>query len=150
MRLRIYLDSLPDTREKVSQFKSYLVALHYSPDFRRARIRLSADQITKVRSHDHVILQCLDVVLGAMQFRLNDLHKRITPGKRRRGKRTIAKENLYKHILRRIRDIYPNFNIGITMGIQRRKQLYWEHPYRHWLFIPRDSIIDNTQTKGGN
>lgn len=34
------------------------------------------------------------------------------PGSNRRGKRTIAKEKLYKNILRNIKGIYPNFNIG--------------------------------------
>ena len=38
-----------------------------------------------------------------MAFRLNDKHKIKPPGQRTRGKRTIAKERLYKHISQRIR-----------------------------------------------
>ncbi len=104
---RIYFDKLPDTREKVARFKGYLSGLAKSPEFRRSRVRLPEDRIAEVRSHDHVVLQCLDVVLGSIQFRLNDKHKRKSPGSRRRGKRTIAKERLYKAIYRRIAEIYP-------------------------------------------
>ena len=39
-------------------------------------------------------MQCLDIVLGAMAFRLNDMHKEKRPDTNRRGKRTIAKEKL--------------------------------------------------------
>ena len=69
--------------------------------------------IGEVRSHDHVLLQCVDVILGAMFFRLNRLHLQIPAGASRRGKRTIAKEKLYKYILSEIRTIHPGFNIGV-------------------------------------
>ena len=74
------------------------------------------DQIAEVDSHEHSILQAVDVVLGSMQFRLNDFHRAKPPGQARRGKKTIAKEKLYKRISQRIRSIYPNFNIGISTG----------------------------------
>ena len=73
-----------------------------------------------------------------MAFRLNDMHKVKPPGERTRGKRTIAKEKVYKHISQRIRDIYPNFNIGITRGKEGDSRNYWNHPYRHWSFKPKE------------
>lgn len=82
-----------------------------------------------------------------MQFRLNDKHKRKPKGKWRRGKRTIAKEKLYKLINKRIRKIYSNFNIGITTGIDGDRRNYWNHPYRHWLFIPSNYRQDDSKTK---
>ncbi len=147
VRLRIYLDKMPDTKEANTQFKAYLSGLQQSPPFRRAKIAIPLDQIAEIDSHNHVVLQCLDVVLGAMQFRLNNLHLEKLEGTRRRGKRTLAKEQLYKHILGRIRKIYPNFNVGITTGQQGNKANRWHHPYRHWLFIPANAQIDATQTK---
>ena len=105
------------------------------------------DQIAEVKSHNHVLLQCVDIVLGAIQFRLNDLHKVKPEGSRTRGKRTIAKEKLYKHINRRIRNIYPNFNIGITTGTKGDESSYWGHPYRHWLFIPSSHKKNDAKTK---
>jgi hypothetical protein len=64
----------------------------------------------------------MDIILGAMAFRLNDLHKEKLDGSNKRGKRTIAKENLYKYILAEIRSFYPNFNIGITTGKTPREK----------------------------
>jgi len=147
LNLRIYFDRLPDTKEKTALFKSHITSLEKSPEFRRQRIIIPADQIAEVKSHNHVLLQCIDIVLGAMQFRLNDLHKVKLPGKRRRGKRTIAKEKLYKMINRRIRKIYPNFNIGITTGTKGNQNNYWKHPYRHWLFRPKTFREDDSKTK---
>lgn len=147
VKLRIYFDRLPDTKEKSAQFKSHITSLEKSPQFRRQRILVPEDQIAEVKSHNHVLLQCVDIVLGAMQFRLNDLHKVKPEGSRTRGKRTIAKEKLYKHINRRIRKIYPNFNIGITTGTKGAETAYWKHPYRHWLFIPNTFRKNNAKTK---
>lgn len=145
--LRIYLDRMPDTKENNAQFKAHLMGLEKSVNFKNANIRLRSDQIAEVNSDEHVIMQCLDIVLGAMQFRLNDLHKQKPEGSYRRGKRTVAKEKLYKHILSRIRMIYPNFNIGVSTGIQNRNDS-WRHPYRHWLFIPREFVRDVSKIKG--
>lgn len=146
--LRIYLDNMPHTREKNEQFKGYLLGLQHSPGFRSKQLHIRAEDITEVTSHDHVLLQCLDVVLGSIQFRLNDKHREMPEGASRRGKRTIAKEALYTHILQRIRGIYPNFNIGITTGTRGNRQNRWQDAYRHWLFVPRDFQLDLTQTKG--
>ncbi|BCJ87503.1 hypothetical protein skT53_24880 [Effusibacillus dendaii] len=62
------------------------------------------------------------------------------------GKRTIAKEKLYKHINKRIREIYPNFNIGISAGTKNIHDR-WLHPYRHWLFVPSQHKIAPEYTK---
>ena len=118
VKIRIYFDKLPDTQEKSELFKDFVHGINRWPEFKRAKIQIRRDQLAEVTSHKHVILQCLDVVLGAMQFRLNNKHKTKTAGSKRRGKRTIAKEKLYKHINDKVREIYPGFNIGITTGLQ--------------------------------
>jgi hypothetical protein len=145
--LRIYLDRLPDTKEKASLFKSHLTSLSKSTNFRNAKIKVSDEQIAEVKSHNHILLQMVDVVLGSMQFRLNDKHKVKPKGAWRRGKRTIAKEKLYKLINKRIRGIYPNFNIGITTGTAGDRSNYWKHSYRHWLFVPNNYKQDDSKTK---
>ena len=76
------------------------------------------------------------VVMGAIQFRLNNHHTEIPDGKHRRGKRTIAKEKLYKTILSEICTIHPNFNIGTSTGSRGYQNPHWESPYEHWLFEP--------------
>lgn len=145
--VRLNMDQLPDNREQNVQFKAYLMGLNRNPNFRKAGIRFRPDQIAEVDSQDHVLLQCLDGVLGAMAFRLNDKHKAKPPGQRRRGKRTIAKERLYKHIRARICEIYPNFNIGESTGKGGDWANLWLHPYRHWKFVPAEHEIDATKTK---
>jgi hypothetical protein len=61
----------------------------------------------------------------------------------RRGKRTIAKERLYKHINKKICEIRPRFNVGITTGLDGDTRNKLLHPYRHWLFIPNHRLADN-------
>lgn len=140
-RLRLYFDKLPDTHEKCAAFKGFLSGLNQSPGFRRGGISLPAQAIAEIDSKQHVLLQCADVVLGAMQFRLNDKHKAKPPGSRARGMRTRAKERVYKHILRRIRAIYPNFNIGISTSQRGNPANRWDDAYRHWLFVSKDSVV---------
>jgi hypothetical protein len=145
--LRLYFDSFPATRESVQQFKGFIHALGRSPEFQKGGIYLREDDITEVRSHDHVLLQMLDIVLGAMNFRLNNLHKAKPQGARIRARRTIAKEKLYKSILAGIHSVYPRLNIGISTGTPEGSHQRWTHPYRHWRFIPSQFRLDMTRKK---
>lgn len=145
--VRLFVDKLPDTRERVEEFKSFVCALNHNPEFRRARLFFKRDHIVEADSHKHEILQGLDVVLGSMQFRLNGLHLAKPPGSRRRGKRTLAKERVYKHIQSRIKDIHPGFNIGISTGHRGDVANRWHDPYRHWLFVPKQHEYDASRTK---
>lgn len=144
--LRLYFDKLPDSKIKNEQFLNYIYGLQSLRSFQQANLKIRREDITEINSHDHVILQCMDIILGSMAFRLNDLHKVIPEGERQRGKKTIAKEELYKHILAHIRKIHPNFNIGITTS-KTPKEKIWELPYRHWKFTPREFTIDETRYK---
>jgi hypothetical protein len=146
IRLRLYMDQLPDTADKNALLIAFLAGLADSVEFKESQILVPRDQIAEVDSRKHIVLQCLDVVLGAMQFRLNDLHKAKPTGSRRRAKRTVAKHALYRFISRRIREIQPGFNIGVSTAaptlVDRFKQ-----PYRHWLFVPSSVRIDASRTK---
>lgn len=140
-QLKIYPDKIPDTDEKVSQFRSFLVGLARQPEMRSRGIRIHPDNVTDVDSKDHEILQCLDVVLGSINFKLNNKHRALTArNNTRRGSRTKAKDRVYKHIRSRIQDIYPRFNVGANTG-QHSADCYWSDPYRHWLFRPRERIV---------
>jgi hypothetical protein len=133
-RVRLLFDEIPDQLAERIQFRAFLAGLSLRPEFRNANIRIDANQIAEVRSHDHVLLQCTDVVLGAMQFRLNERHREKLPNSGRRGKRTIAKERVYKKVLQHIRGLRPGFNIGITTGDDGSRANRWHQPYRHWRF----------------
>ena len=137
IKIRIYLDRVPNTREQVAVFKSYLANLTKRSEFKRLGLRIDLQDIAEVTSHDHDILQCLDIVLGAMNFRLNDKHLDKPVGAERRSPKTLAKLKLYKHINKRIRGLYPHFNIGSTTGGTQAHR--WSHPYRHWCFRSKEA-----------
>lgn len=146
VNLRIFLDKMPDKKEKVQEFRRHIFNLNANPEFRPSRIRIHEDHITEANSEEHVVLQCADVVLGAMNFRLNDKHLEKPPGETRRGKRTLAKLKLYAHMNKLIRGIYPGFNTGKTTGVVTAKD-QWDHRYRHWEFVPRNHQVDKTKHK---
>lgn len=139
IHLEIFFDKLPDKEVKNNKFKKFIYGLQFLPEFSETKINIEEKHIHEVDSKKHILMQCLDIVLGAMAFRLNNMHKEIPIGEKRRGKRTIAKEKLYKFINKKICEIRPNFNIGITTGIDGDPQNRFSHPYRHWLFIPNSS-----------
>jgi hypothetical protein len=147
-RVRLLFDQWPQTGASAAAFRRYLAKLSQSPDFRRIGLRVEAQDIAEVRSHDHVLLQSLDLVLGAMAFRLNDMHKEKPPGQLRRGKRTIAKEKVYRAVNAEIRRIRPSFNIGLSTGKDDGMTSLWLDPYRHWCFVPREARYDDDKTKG--
>lgn len=147
-RVRINFDELPDSKAKCDRFKKFICSIPDQNEYRGSGIIIEPTDLYEVDSKNHVLLQCIDVVLGAMQFRLNDLHKVIPPGQRRRGKRTVAKEKVFKHISRRIRGVYPNFNIGTSTSKKGNAANIWHHEYRHWKFVPRDAEYDGSLTKG--
>lgn len=147
VRIRLYLDKMPDTKEKVEGFKGHIESLNKSNALRRAGINFDKNQIAEIDSKEHILAQALDIILGAMQFRLNDKHLEKPDGANRRGKRTIAKEKLYKHINKRVRNIYPGFNIGTNTSDRGDPLNRWNDPYRHWLFKPNGAQIDTEKGK---
>lgn len=140
-------DKIPDTRDRVDRFKDYLCRIPNSAMFRHANLYIPRSGIGDVDSDQHVILQGLDLILGSMCSRLNEKLQEKPPGKRVRGKRTRAKEQLYKAINREIREIYPNFNVGVGTACHYGPSDRWTHPYRHWLFMPSNYDLDRTLGK---
>lgn len=150
VRLRFYLDQLPDqSKEKLAQFRGYISGLSWNSHIRRAGLSIAKEDITQVDSKNHILLQCADVVLGSISFRLNEKHKAIPAGMKRRGKRSVAKERLYKFMLKQIKRVTgkDSSNIGITTGLMTGIQGQWDDPYLHWLFVPEDHLYDKNQGK---
>lgn len=133
-RLRLFLDQLPHTAEHAAQFKGFIGALPQNSRLRHQNLKLDPSHIAEVDSKAHLLLQCVDVVLGAMAFRLNDMHLVKPEGSRIRGKRTIAKDKLYRHILKEIRSLKPHFYPKISTASDPFPEGTWSMPYRHWLF----------------
>jgi hypothetical protein len=146
-RVRLYFDEFPDRPDHALEFRDYIQSLAAREEFLRAGLQIFPEDIQEIRSHDHVLLQCVDVVLGAMTFRLNNKHLEKPEGSVRRGKRTIAKEKLYNHIRKEIQTIRPNFNIGISTGSDGDPANKWRHAYRHWAFVPSEGDYEQALTK---
>lgn len=146
----VFLDKVPITPLRFEQFRDYIINLSNLSEFKSANIRFSKSEVTDVLSENHIILQAVDVVLGSIQFRLNDKHKEIPLGKKRRAKRTRAKERVYKIINLRIREIYPHFNVGVGTSMAEGRQVRWTHRYRHWNFIPNNGDIDLSAAKSNS
>ena len=144
--IRAYFDNLPDTVSKSQQFKEYIKGLESTREFQLAKLKIRKEDITEVDSKNHLPMQYLDVILGAMAFRLNNLHKEKPIGKKRRGERTKAKEKLYKHISKHVRELKKGFNIGVSTGREVDEDT-WHQGYRHWLFVPREHDIDEDMYK---
>ena len=132
-------------KRKNKEFKGYIYALN--DIFCINNVHIYNEDIAEVDSKNHVILQCMDIILGAMNFKLNNMDKEKMPDSNRCGKRTIAKEKLYKNILKNIKTIYPNFNIGVSTSCRNDITKNWKEPYRHWCFKSKNSIFDSSLTK---
>lgn len=143
----VLLDDVPHSAEKFHQFKEYLSSLSSFPKWSRVGLSVAYDDITDVNSKKHNILQALDVVLGAIQSRLNEKHTKPQPPAKRRSKRARAKEKVYEAIRLRIQEIYPNFNVGVSTATIDGLHQRFEHPYRHWLFVPANARLDQSLTK---
>ena len=150
VNLRIYLDKLPSqSKERISQFKGYIAALADNYHLRQAGLKIQHENIAEVDSKKHILLQCTDVVLGSMSFRLNDKHKAIPKGSKVRGKRTVAKEKLYKALRKEICRVTgkPNFNIGRSTTPSIFPEGFWLDPYMHWSFKPKNHVYDVSRSK---
>lgn len=144
--VRLCLDEIPASGDQVAQFRRYLVNLNNDNAFRLNGIGFHESRIVEVKSDKEIPLQFLDLILGAICFRLNNKHLIKDPATGKRGVRTKLKEKLYKHINKKIREIRPNFNIGISTGITTNSDK-WSLPYSHWSFIPTSHIVDHTYSK---
>lgn len=138
--LRLYFDKLPDSREKAAQFKTYVHSLNQCQHFKNSDILVKESDIAEVDSRRHIILQCTDVILGAIQFRLNvipDLNPTSSI-----SSRTKAKLKLYYHILEHIYKIHPDFNVATSTDWSNNVKSTWLHHYRHWCFTPKNKNIN--------
>lgn len=144
--LRIYLDKLPHRKERIQQFKGYILGLN--TQIKRSNLYLKEENIAEFCSHDHVLAQCMDVVLGAVAFHLNDKH--LLDGKeKKKGKRTEAKEKLFQIILNEIRKLDQDteyFNVALTTKIKNLKEK-WSRAYLHWRFMPRNHKLNSDMKK---
>ncbi|HAQ34481.1 MAG: hypothetical protein CMF74_06510 [Maricaulis sp.] len=143
----ILLDDPPQSPEKFDMFRNYMSSLSDFPVFTSSGVIVPNQEIIGVNSKKHNIMQGLDIVLGGVQSRLNEVHTRPVPPAKRRSKRARAKERVYRVIKDRIWKIYPRFNVGASTATPNGYADRWSHSYRHWNFVPNRSSVDRTRGK---
>lgn len=144
--MTLFIDEIPLRQSERDEFLSHIRGLANDPILKHKGLTIADDGIVEVNSKQHLPLQFMDVILGAICFKLNEKDKLKVEGENKIGKRTLVKLKLYKHINARIREIYPNFNIGVTTPI-RMPTDSWTQVYRHWSFIPKYHTRDISRTK---
>ena len=144
--LKLLIDDIPLKGEDKDVFKDFIYRLNFDEKFKKAKIKLRKEDIGEVDSSKHIPLQFMDLILGAICFRLNDKHKLKDPQTGKRGNRTIQKEKLYQYINRKIRELKPGFNIGVSTATINPEDR-WHYPYSHWSFKPYGYLKDTSLSK---
>ena len=140
IRLRLFLDDMPLKKLDRQEFLDAIYKLNATVGFEKANIHIAEGDVAEVNSKKHLPLQVMDLVLGSICFRLNDKHL-IKDIDGKRARRTIIKESLYKYIRAKICKLHPGFNVGTNTGITKLSDR-WEQAYRHWSFVPNNSIVN--------
>lgn len=128
LSLRLIFDDLPETKTACAKFKSYLVQnLNSISIVNSNHVTLDAKDIEEVDSKKHIILQCMDVIMGLVDFALNSKEEDF------KTKRGQAKTFVWKYVASKILEIHPNFIIDETT-----KPLYsnkgWLDGYKHFVY----------------
>lgn len=145
IRVRLLIDDMPLKGHDKEDFLKAIYRLNDLKSFQNSNIQILKGDVAEVDSKKHLPLQVMDLVLGSICFRLNDKQKdRDIDG--HRAKRNIVKERIYKYIQKKISELHPGFNIGITTPITKQSDL-WEMPYLHWNFVPKNHKKDKSLTK---
>ena len=140
LTLRFYLDQLPDAGEARSRFKRFLGSIGSTRRFEGIRLHIPEDGISEIDSRRHRIAQLVDLLIGALGFRMNRLHR--TSGRKgTRGNRTRAKDRVSKAIQDRLRD-FGIKNIGITTGMRGNPLAMWQDPIRLWRLEPKSFTLE--------
>ncbi|MDE6586460.1 MAG: hypothetical protein K2K80_07265, partial [Clostridia bacterium] len=126
--LRLIFDDLPETKAACEKLKSYLVNnLNIVTVNRGNKVNLIAKDIEEVDSKKHMVLQCMDVIMGLVDFHLNATKEE------RESKRGQARSSVWKFILSKIYEIHENFILtDTTAPIYSHKG--WRDQYKHFVF----------------
>ena len=126
--LRVVVDDLPETKDACIKFKTYLV--NNLNNIKLAdcnRVSLIEKDIEEVDSKKHLILQCMDVIMGLVDFSLNSTEQDFSSN---RGK---AKLLVWNFIKEQILEIHPDFIFDTTT-----QPLYsikgWKDVYKHFTY----------------
>lgn len=129
IKLRILFDDLPETKEQCAKFKKILI--HSIISNRKPntnKVFIKKQDIVEVDSQKHILLQCMDVITGLLDFSLNTDVYEI-----KQSNRAKAKQKVWEFVLQKILEINPSINFDKTTSpIYSHKG--WNCPYQHFVY----------------
>lgn len=129
--LRLIFDDLPETKEQCKKFKKHLIMrinTNKRINIKANKVYIKEEDIEEVDSKKHVILQCVDVVVGCVDFFLNSNEEGV-----RNSKRALAKNKVWQRIHQFILETNPNFVVDkTTLPIYSPKG--WADKYKHFVY----------------
>ncbi len=141
INLKIFMDELPEKLKINKSFKKHLISgIIHAPENAQNKVSLYKGNIFEVDSKDHTVLQCIDVILGTIEFYINSTPEDLT------SKRGKAKEDMFNFIYNNyIINLCPNFNFNISTGYFNCLKA-WNSPYKHLVFKQKIKIPKLTTT----
>lgn len=139
VEVELFPDQLPDNVDKRRAFREFLMRAHTFQRYETGSQFRISEVADDVKSGHHIILQCVDFIIGAIGYRLNDRH-RVKQNNGRRSDGTRRKEGLYKGIYRALRKIDMGergtlaYSIGHSTGKGGEWANLWRHKFRQWDF----------------
>ena len=129
IRLRLVFDDLPETKEQCKEFKQNLISkINLNKKVLANKVFVSEEDIEEVDSKKHIILQCVDVIVGLVDFYLNTSKKEL-----KESKRAMARFNVWECIRKFVLEMNPNFIIDeTTHPIYSYKG--WNDKYKHFVY----------------
>lgn len=129
INLFVLCDDLPETKEQNNKFKECLVSkIKTNKKPNTNKVYITKRQIQEVDSRKHVILQCIDVITGLVDFVLNTPMEEI-----KKSKRADARFKVWKSIYSIIKDLIPNFEMTKTT-IPLYSHKAWNGEYKHFVY----------------
>lgn len=129
INLRILFDDLPETKEQCLKFKKLLIrSIISNKKPNTNKVFIKKQDIVEVDSKKHIILQCMDVIVGLLDFYLNTSSEKIEESIRAK-----AKQNVWDFVYRKILEINPSISFDkTTTPIYSHKG--WRMPYQHFVY----------------
>lgn len=129
IKLRLIFDDLPETKQQCKKFKQCLIQkINHNKKSHTNKAYVSSDSIEEVDSRKHTILQCIDVIVGLIDFALNTSHHEI-----KSSKRAKARYCVWSKIMQCILEINPNFELTkTTTPVFSNKA--WLRKYAHFVY----------------
>jgi hypothetical protein len=148
--VEFFPDTLPDEPEKKQRFVDFLTEAHRSPRY-GGRAPFKIVRVADVDSKKHVLLQCCDVVIGALGFLMNARGEESGVEPLMEG--TRIRERFAHHIVERIARVHrtqvakaPAYSLtrstwpGSTASGELLAVNHWRFPYRQWCFASRSLV----------